>query len=317
MKRILLAVGIILFLPLASNTAGVNGNWGFYAHKLINRLAVFSLPEPLFPFYRLHIFTITQWAVNADKRRYVVEDEGPMHFLDMNAYSAEVLDRWRNDVRYFDSIPQHIWREHGAVPQQIQRRSYQLTQAFMRHDTQEILTLSADIGHYIGDAHVPLHTTSNYDGQETGQTGVHGLWESRLPELFVEQYDLFGHQAQYVDDISKRIWDALEKSSRCVDSVLTIEYDLESEFNTHVKSHDIRGVRLQHQFSREFSNKYHRRLSGMVERRLRASIALTADVWYTCWVNAGQPDLQPFDSRQMPDDSISPGRIEHPRNRVH
>jgi hypothetical protein len=29
----------------------------------------------------------------------------------------------------------------------------------------------------------------------------------------------------------------------------------------------------------------------MVERRMRASIKLTGDLWFTAWVEAGQPDL--------------------------
>src|SRR5258706_64589 len=32
--------------------------------------------------------------------------------------------------------------------------------------------------------------------------------------------------------------------------------------------------------------------SGMVERQFRASIKMTGDIWYTAWVDAGQPDLK-------------------------
>jgi hypothetical protein len=40
-------------------------------------------------------------------------------------------------------------------------------------------------------------------------------------------------------------------------------------------------------------------LNGMIERRMRLSIASIASFWYTAWVNAGQPNLhalsrQPF-----------------------
>ena len=37
-----------------------------------------------------------------------------------------------------------------------------LTKAFQNKDIERILKYSAEIGHYIGDAHVPLHTTENY-----------------------------------------------------------------------------------------------------------------------------------------------------------
>jgi hypothetical protein len=61
-----------------------------------------------------------------------------------------------------------------------------LTQAFKEKRKSEILFIAADLGHYIADAHMPLHTSDNHDGQLTDQKGIHSLWESRLPELFVK-----------------------------------------------------------------------------------------------------------------------------------
>ena len=61
--------------------------------------------------------------------------------------------------------------------------------AFIEKDSDKILKYSADLGHYIADAYVPLHTTENYNGQLTGQKGIHAFWESRLPELFSEDYN--------------------------------------------------------------------------------------------------------------------------------
>ena len=33
-------------------------------------------------------------------------------------------------------------------------------------------------------------------------------------------------------------------------------------------------------------------LNGQVERRMKASIKMVGDIWYSCWINAGQPDLK-------------------------
>jgi hypothetical protein len=52
------------------------------------------------------------------------------------------------------------------------------------------------LGHYIGDAHVPLHTTSNYNGQKTNQHGIHGLWESRIPEQLFDERVTFQFHAR-------------------------------------------------------------------------------------------------------------------------
>ena len=156
-----------------------------------------------------------------------------------------------------------------------------------------ILKYSADIGHYIGDAHVPLHTTENYNGQLTDQKGIHGLWESRLVEINAENYDYFIGKAVYISDLNTFIWDAVKASHLGVDSVLTIERQLTKEMPSDKKySFERRGNTTVSVYSKEFSDEYHERLNGMVERRLRAAISAVGSIWYTAWVDAGQPDLR-------------------------
>ncbi|MBL0103970.1 MAG: hypothetical protein IPP51_09590 [Bacteroidetes bacterium] len=60
---------------------------------------------------------------------------------------------------------------------------YQTGDGHERNNPEGILYYSANIGHYVADAHVPLHCTENYNGQMTGQSGIHGFWESRLPGI--------------------------------------------------------------------------------------------------------------------------------------
>ena len=43
------------------------------------------------------------------------------------------------------------------------------------------------------------HTTENYNGQFTNQKGIHGFWESRIPELFYDEYDFITGKAKYID----------------------------------------------------------------------------------------------------------------------
>ena len=169
---------------------------------------------------------------------------------------------------------------------------YRLTEAFKMKDAPKILKYSADLGHYIGDCHVPLHASSNYNGQKTNQVGIHGLWESRLPELFNSEYDFFTGVAIYVDKPVNDIWKAYEQSFSLVDSVLKTEEKVSLLFPLDKKyAFETRGTQLVKVYSQEFSKAYHLALGNMVENRLRASINLLGNLWYTCWINAGQPDL--------------------------
>ncbi|MFC5408148.1 zinc dependent phospholipase C family protein [Larkinella bovis] len=273
--------------------AGTGPLWGFYAHKKINRLAVFTLPPPMMVFYKKHIDFLTENAVNPDKRRYAVVGEAPRHFIDLDAYgdtSKTALPRsWKPAV---DRFGEDTLALHGIVPWHIQLTKFQLTEAFKARDARRILRISADLGHYIADAHVPLHTTRNYNGQFSGQQGIHGFWESRLPELFSDEYDFFAGPASYIDSPQKRAWRAVFDAHAALDTVLRREKELtEQEGEARKYGFEDRNNQTTKVYAESFSRKYHDQLRGQVERQMRASIKMVGDFWYTCWVDAGQPDL--------------------------
>ncbi len=267
--------------------------WGFLAHQRINRMAVFCLPPEMFGFYKYHIDYVTAHAVDPDKRRYAVEGEAACHFMDLDRYGMRPFDsippRWKDAVSVFseDSL-----MAHGIVPWAVQRTYFRLVNAFEKKDVVAILRYSSDLGHYVGDAHVPLHTTSNYNGQKTNQHGIHGLWESRIPELSMENYVLLAGRCAFVDDPLAQVWDVLRESHSALDSVLLFEKKLTSNYPEDQKfTYELRGATAVRVFASEFTREYERMMDGMVERRMEASIKLTSSLWYTAWVMAGQPDL--------------------------
>lgn len=276
-------------------------SWGFFAHKEINRIAVFTLPPELIGFYKSNIEFVTEHAVDPDKRRYAVPDEAPRHFIDLDRYGASPLDslpkKWEDAIKKY---PEDTLKAHGIVPWHIDVMMKRLTAAFRAEDYDRILRLSADLGHYIGDAHVPLHTTKNYNGQLTNQKGIHGFWESRLPELFENGYDFFVGKARYLDDPLDEAWKAVAESFAAKDSVLQFEAELNARYPQDRKySYENRGASLMRVYSAEYSADYHKMLDGMVERRMRKAIITVGSMWFTAWVNAGQPDLQKFKDKKL------------------
>ena len=267
--------------------------WGFYAHKEINRLAVFTLPPEMIGFYKNFIQEIKENAVNPDMRRYAVKDEAPRHYIDLDVYGDSALQvvpkYWKQAVEKYS---EDTLMAYGIVPWHVNRMRYWLTDAFKNNDVDAILRLSSDLGHYIADAHVPLHTTENYNGQLTGQVGIHGFWESRLPELFAEDFDFFVGRAEYLDRPQLAIWDVVKESHLAVDSVLKFEKELTDKFPDSKKfGFEERGGATVRVYSKDFSTEYFKMLDGMVERRMRSAVLMIGNFWYTSWVDAGQPDL--------------------------
>lgn len=289
-----------LFIPLSPTPAY---SWGFFAHQKINRMAVFTLPDGMIGFYKQHIEYISNHAVDPDKRRYINEEEAPRHYIDIDHYGKTA----------FDSVP-HYWKKavakysedtlkaYGIVPWHIDKMVYRLTEAFKSENLDQILHYSADLGHYVADAHVPLHTTENYNGQLTDQKGIHGLWESRIPELKSDAYNYWTGKAQYIDKPIETAWDIVKESHAGVDSVLKLEKKLSNTYPPDKKySIENRGTVMTKVYSQEYTTAYNALLNGMVERRMRAAIICVGSLWYTAWVNAGKPDLDKMKNKEVSD----------------
>lgn len=266
-------------------------SWGFFAHQQINRYAVTTLPPGMFAFYKIQVPFLTEKAINPDKRRYVVPKEAEKHFIDVEAYLALALGKekrtWHQAVATYGH---KMISEHGALPWAVVQVQNQLTQAFQNKDVGRIRKLSADLGHYVADAHVPLHTTQNYNGQLSGQEGIHALWETQLPLLFFDTYDLFVGQADYIEDPLEHVWSIVLKSHALATEALRTEAKLSKTYPAVFKySFEQEGVKKN--YAVDYATAYHGALKGQVENQLRESILQVGRFWVTAWVNAGSPNL--------------------------
>lgn len=242
-----------------------------------------------------------------DLRRALLNDrnESSKHYIDIEDYGVESIDFFPMTTdQAFARFDSSAIYKNGWLPWYIQNLEDKLTQAFNKRNKSEILFLSAEICHYVGDAHMPLHTSSNYDGQRTDQRGIHSLWESRLPPMFGNAYNYKTSNARFIENIPAEIWKIIRQSHGLVDTLLKTEKKLRTQ--TDAKSLyklDSTGNPLlfynQPVFSDEYASKFHQALNGMVERQLRLSIEDVANFWYTAWVNAGSPNLLQLDDPHL------------------
>jgi hypothetical protein len=292
MKRIVPALCLYALLQLSFERTYC---WGFFAHHKINYYAVFLLPPEMLVLYKPNIRFLSEHAADPDKRRYALPGEGARHFIDIDHYGtypyASLPRKWTEALATYgrDSL-----NAYGIVPWNIQFMLGRLTEAFKEKDYSKIMKTSAEIGHYIADAHVPLHVNSNHNGQLSNQEGIHAFWESRVPELLAEtEFDFFIGKAAYIQDPGDFTWKRILESARAADTVLAAEKELTKRFRSDKKyAFEEKNGRLMRQYSSAFTRAYDKMLNGMVERRMRQSVFAIASFWYTAWVNAGQPELR-------------------------
>ena len=300
MKKTLLATALLL-------TQFYSFCWGFYAHQKINYYATLMLPPQMMVLYKPNIDFLSKHAIDPDKRRYAIAEEGPRHYIDIDRYGTYPFDslprKWKDALAKYS---EDTLVRHGIVPWWIQIMQQRLTDAFKEKNSVKILKLSAELGHYVADAHVPLHASSNHNGQLTNQKGIHGFWESRIPEMLADkEWDFFIGKAEYIKNPGDFIWKRVLESAAAVDTVLQYERILTEKFPSDQKfAFENRNGKIVKQYSTAFSKAYNNLLKGMIERRMRQSIYAVASLWYTAWVDAGQPDLTKLTNKNFTEEDL-------------
>jgi hypothetical protein len=194
---------------------------------------------------------------------------------------------------------------NGILPWYIQEIMNKLTKAMKDKKKNEILFLAGDLAHYIGDANMPLHTSANHDGQLTNQKGLHAMFESRIPKMFGKNYNYYTEEAKYVDNVEKATWDMLKDSHSQVEPLLLIDRKLRANFTPETMyEKDANGNIAKSKYgdlvyTKEYVTQFHTALNGMVESQMRKAIIATSNFWYTAWVNAGKPNLDDLDSKEL------------------
>lgn len=283
-------ITIVLSLLIMYSPETPDSRWGFFGHRKINELAIYTLPPELGSFYKRNAEKLIDLAVAPDQRRYIIPTEGANHYIDLDRYDSLPLPKyWNEAIEIYD---EELLRSQGIVPWNTFFVYHRLVKAMENQEYERIIKLSADLGHYVADAHVPLHTTSNYNGQLTNQLGIHAFWESRLPELYFDSYNLFSGRAEYVEDVQAELWETVMESHALVDSVLLLEATITRNTGEDKKyAYIVKGKRTVRAPSKYFCDRYNNLGGGLVEQRMKRAIRRVGSLWLSAWIDAGMPKL--------------------------
>lgn len=287
--------------------ASIGLAWGTWGHQHINAAAIWGLPEPLRFFFYNHKDFITEESVIPDIRKYTLNDKAEFnrHFIDIEDFGVPIDSIARTYKEATLKYDQKNLQKWGILPWFIQDMTEKLTLAMKNRKKTEMLFIAADLGHYLADANMPLHTSSNHDGQLTNQKGVHSLWESQLPDYFGGKYDFKVLPAVYIKDITAESWNIIKRTHKLVDSVLYYEQKTRNAFvGKEMFKKDKNGIILKNKYgqniySNEYAAAFHLSMQGMVERQMKLSVQDVSNFWFTAWVNAGKPNLISLDAKEL------------------
>lgn len=268
--------------------------WGFVVHRSINESAIYLLPKPLLNFYVKNRKSIVDFSINADERKYFILDESSKHYFDFDSWddSAILYFSKHTLVSSKEVYGDSIVKIRGILPWTIEITFQNLVKAFEKKNYPAIIRYSADLGHYVGDLHVPLHLCSNYNGQKTHQFGVHALFETRVPYLIQDPFSFTFRRAEWVKNVRLSTWQKILSISYYAQNVLDCHRNvsLDLPFFEHF-SPDFRKGRILKAESFSYVSNFNNCLNSLTFSLINEARVFLADLWYSAWINAGQPDL--------------------------
>ncbi len=263
---------MFLLFPLSLLLTG----WGYTGHAKISYQVILSLPEEMSAFQHW-VFYLSEHASDADKRKQWDPDEAPRHYIDIDNYPEFMEDgRIASTIDSLETTHGAAFvRDNGYLPWAILGTYDSLVYYFTMEDWEQAMRVAADLGHYVADAHMPLHLTRNYNGQYSGNTGIHSRYESDMINRYIDQINYQGKEAEQIEDVRAYIFHMIYRNYVYVDSVLLADdYAKETAGNTYSDAY------LQLLWERTGSFTIY-----LFENASQSF----ASLFYTAWKKAGSP----------------------------
>jgi hypothetical protein len=276
----IVAVPVAVLLLAGASSRPIDA-WGFTAHRFIMDRAIALLPQEIRPFFEAYRTTVVEHAIDPDTYRTMgFAEEPPRHFLDMDAYGPFPFTALPHDRQAaIDKFGAEFVAKNGLLPWRTQEIADRLREAFKQttpYARDDIKLFSAVVTHYISDAFQPFHAAVNYDGQLTGQHGVHARFETELFERYQDKVHVTPKPVATIDNVRDFTFATLTDSFRHVDEILAA---------------DRAAAAGRSAYDDEYFTKFFARTQPIVEQRIAGAITAAASIITSEWVRAGKPDL--------------------------
>jgi hypothetical protein len=270
-----LAAGLLTLIWLAACENAFA--WGPGAHRLVNNWAVHTLPPEVRPFFEANREYLMDHSSDPVEWMETDRYERKRHYMYLDKYGRfpylELPHVFRRAVERFGGGKIN---RNGLLPWHIGEYSLRLTNALKAEDWEEARKVAAALGHYVADAHDPLHTTENYDGQLTGQPGLADRFGSEAVGRYQSFFILRPDPAMKIDDPTEYAFDIVLEAHTWVDHLILAD---------RLALRDLVG------YNDDYFDRFYSRVGSLMIRQVNLAIHDTGSYWYSAWLNAGRPPL--------------------------
>ncbi len=265
------------YIPAVLLCSFLFAGWGSVGHRIINKNFILS-NNPSLNFLSFWSDSLAAHGSDADNRKGSDPAEGPKHYIDIDSYPG-FLTNHRIIQNYDSAVAAYglaFMIDQGTLPWATLTAMDSLTAQFRRKDWQKAMLTASDLGHYVADGHMPLHICTNYNGQLTGQTGIHSRYESSMIGKYTSELVYTGDSSYYINDIQNFVFGYIYSNFVYVDSVLIYDNQAKTEAGGSTSSTTYYAKLWQK--TKPFTLLLFKNASNRL-----------ASLIYTAWVNAGRP----------------------------
>ena len=281
--RKIAAVALAMLL-LALPRVGLEA-WGFNGHRFITDHAIDQLPQELRPFFVKYRTTVVEHSIDPDTYRTMGwVEEAPRHFLDMDSwgpfpfadlphdYKAAVAKRGEDFVVKNGTLPWRVEEIYGRLRDAFSQASKQ------EYARENIKLFSSVLSHYVADSFQAFHASATYDGQLTGQHGIHARFETELFDRYVDRLKISPAPLQTIPSAREFVFNTLTDSFREVDPILAA---------------DKQAIEGRTVYDAGYFDAMFAKTGPILEKRINGAINGVASLITQAWVDAGKPPLPP------------------------
>lgn len=267
-------ISIISFISISAFLV----SWSGTAHDYINS-NVFLSYNPMQTYFSNWAAILQAHGGDADDRKSWDNTEAPKHYINIDLYD-EFLEYDIIPQNLNDAISKHSYYfvyDAGILPWATLAAYDSVKNCFKRKDFDKAVLFAADMGHYVADGHMPLHLTSNYNGQYTGNSGIHSTYESSMISMYLNQITYSGDSVKIIPNINQYVFDYIYYNFNYVVTIL------EADDYAKTKATSSSSTTYKHAL-------WEKTGTLTIDLFKNASHALS-ELIYNAWLEAGSPTL--------------------------
>ena len=264
--------------------------WGYDGHRRINYLASMQLKGPFGQFLKNNSDPLKWYAVAPDYNKDIDSQELHRQFIDTDYYDVYPFTKIpRNYEDLVSRYGEDKIRKYGIAPWTINETCERIIDLLKKNQFEKAIYNMGVVGHYIADLHNPLHTIINYNGQFTGNDGVHKRWEHRLVDEYVKKINPVGNIEDVEDPWSfsmKIVKESFKLHQDILDADTKARKLLTKKQAARLDSYDVLS------FEKPYLDVLYNETEDLLHDRLGRAVIRVASLWNYCWEQAGRPDLK-------------------------